>query len=261
MCEFESWKSFRKFARAVRAAPVYRRESECSSFLEAVARTSRFRETTVKNGETLFRAQLGREVRHEYQCDETGEVVVEYESIVPFEEKRLRPMTDRAKEGRANPKGVPVFYSARDQKTAIAETRPWIGAFVSYGLFTAKRDLRMVNCSDNHMGTRNLSTTLKYSKNEPDSQTKEKWVWHDIDEAFSEPISPSEDLADYVPPQILSEFFRREQFDGIVFRSSIGPGKNIVLFQSDDVQFVRSGIVRITELKHGYEESETGCFY
>ncbi len=261
MCEFESWRSFHKFAQAVAAKPLYLREPECSSFLEAVARTSHSRETTVKNGETLFRAQLGYEIRNEYERDETGEVVAEYQSIVPFEEKRLRPMTDRAKEGRANPKGVSVFYSARDPKTAIAETRPWIGSYVSYGLFTANRDLRMVNCSDNHMGTRNVLADLKHWKSEPDSQTKEKFVWHDIDEAFSEPITPSDDLADYVPTQILSEFFRREQFDGIVFRSSIGPGKNIVLFQSDDVQFVRSGIVRITELKHDYEESEMGCFY
>jgi hypothetical protein len=244
------------------ATPLYLRESECSSFLDAIAKTSHSRETTVKKGEPLFRAQLGHEVRHVYEGDEkTGDVIGEYESIVPFEEKRLRPMADRAKEGRANSKGVPVFYSALDQKTAIAETRPWIGSYVSYGIFIAKRDLRMVNCSGNYMGSRNLSMTLKYSKNEPDSQTREKWVWHDIDEAFSEPITPSDDLADYVPTQILSELFRREQFNGIVFRSSIGPGKNIVLFQSDDVQFVRSRIVKIMKLELDYEESEMDGFY
>jgi len=182
--------------------------------------------------------------------------------MVPYPEDRLRPWRDRATEGRANPKGVPVFYSALDKQTAIAEVRPWVGSYVSYGRFATIRELRLVNCTDNSMGKRDLKTVLEYSRNEPEPSEREKWVWHDIDEAFSEPVSRDDDSADYVATQILSECFRNTGFDGICYRSSVSStdGINVVLFNLDDVELIDTGLVKISKLTVEFKESD-GSWY
>jgi len=55
-------------------------------------------------------------------------------------------------------------------------------------------------------------------------------VWLEIDKAFSEPVIPSDRTADYIPTQIIAELFKSGGFDGIVYKSSLSTGSNVVLF-------------------------------
>lgn len=257
--EFKSWWSLHIFANAVKGEYRHLLDSESMDFLETVGVTSHAREKTIEKGQILFRAQLGHSLQDGY--DQFAKEVLPGEWIVPFGEDRLRPWHDRAQEGRVNPKGVPVFYAALDKKTAVAEMRPWKGSYVSYGRFRAARDLRMVDCSTDPKKEKPGSVLPAcFYMSEPDSKEREKSVWHHIDEAFSTPITRNDDLADYAPTQILSECFRREGFDGIVFRSSIETGINVVLFQLDEVEFLDSDIVKITNLSIDFEASGDGCF-
>jgi RES domain len=45
------------------------------------------------------------------------------------------------------PKGIPCLYCATTPKTAMSETRPWIGEFVCVARFRTLRDLNVVDCS------------------------------------------------------------------------------------------------------------------
>jgi len=51
-----------------------------------------------------------------------------------------------------------------------------------------------------------------------------------ISEAFSEAITNHDFSAEYVPTQILSERFKRAKYDGILYDSLVGRGRNIALF-------------------------------
>ena len=56
-------------------------------------------------------------------------------------------------------------------------------------------------------------------------------VWSAINEAFSRPVTRSDDVAEYAPTQLLAEAFRtRLGRDGRLYGSNLGKGKNIALF-------------------------------
>jgi hypothetical protein len=55
-------------------------------------------------------------------------------------------------------------------------------------------------------------------------------VWWSLNQAFSEPVTRTDDAADYAPTQVLAEVFRTSGCDGIVYRSKLGKGKNVAVF-------------------------------
>jgi hypothetical protein len=97
-----------------------------------------------------------------------------------------------------------------------------------------------------------MSTTSPYRIFRPEDQD---WaVWHDIDRAFSEPVSRNDDLASCVPTQIIAELFRAHEFDGIAYRSAFGKGQNIALFDLDAVMLVRRALYKVENIEFKFEE-------
>ena len=102
--EFKSWRSFWDFNHAVRRKLRYVRAPEHEEFLKTVAETSHSRKVVMKEGFVLWRAQLGHEYREEKQGDEVFEIEAAYSPA------RMKPLPDKAYDGRANPKGIPCLY-------------------------------------------------------------------------------------------------------------------------------------------------------
>lgn len=65
---------------------------------------------------------------------------------------------------------------------------------------------------------------------EPDLAEMETAVWTAIDYAFSEPANSGDSTADCAPTQALAEMLRSCGCDGITYRSLLGKGHNIALF-------------------------------
>jgi RES domain-containing protein len=143
----------------------------------------------------------------------------------------MKPTFHGAREGRANPKGIPVLYLASDNATAVAETRPWIGAHVSVGEFATTREVAVVDCSS--------ADSLWWPSDALTAEELEEAAWGHMNDAFSRPITPSDDHASYLATQLLVEAFRREGFDGVIYRSSCGPGKCFALFNVTDADLCR----------------------
>ena len=80
-------------------------------------------------------------------------------------------------------------------------------------------------------------------KPEQDDSKREQYNWSAIDQAFSRPIIAHEHFAAYVPTQIIAERFRREGYDGIGYRSALGEGHNIVLFDLDAADLINCLLV------------------
>ena len=238
--EFKSVRSFFTFKNTVKTRFRHVLDSESSDFVETVAETSHSREKTLSQGKEFYRARLG--------CQDLGYDVNGSRNIAPYEEEGLRPRKDGAVEGRANPKGIPVFYCELECPTAIGEMRPPQGAHVSWGRFYARRDLRLVDCAafDECPTFEELLTFLNI---EPDAREKERVVWCQISAAFSEPVARQDDSADYIPTQILAEVFKREGFDGIIYRSAMCPnGNNVVICDLKDLVFIKSGLVKVNKV-------------
>ena len=234
--EFPSWRSYWDFARALLSESRYIHTAPVVQFLDAVRDTAPTRTRNLDAGTRLFRAQLGCIVETVVHGDPDEGTEYEVEEEFPFGAERMKPIPGRALEGRANPKGIPYLYLATDLNTAIAEIRPWVGATISVGQFSTTRSTRLIDC------TVDVSRKIYLSSTEPPSAEREKAVWGDIDGAFSRPVTPTDDHAAYVPTQVLAELFRNMGYDGIAYRSSVGPGTNIALFSMESPVMVGSGL-------------------
>ena len=82
-------------------------------------------------------------------------------------------------------------------------------------------------------------------------------MWKSIDEAFSRPISVNDNVADYVPTQIITEVFRKEGLDGVAYRSALGPGHNIAIFNLNAADIASRHLCTVTSLKIVVEEEMT----
>ncbi|MBW8000894.1 MAG: RES domain-containing protein [Planctomycetes bacterium] len=249
MPEFKSWRDFWKFEQATKNQARYVRAPEVEAILETILQTAEKRVDVLTKGQILWRAQLGCEWEPIY---EEGEHIDDRPT--PHSPKRMKPLSGRANEGRANPKGIPYLYLATNRDTALAEVRPWIGSSISVGQFKTLRELRLVKCTTDKKGF------LFYTK-EPSAKEREESVWVHIDQAFARPVSPSDDIADYVPTQIIVELFKANNYDGVAYRSSLGDGYNIVLFDIEMAKLTTCFLFQVKSIDFEFKESANPYFF
>jgi len=223
---FLSWNSYWTFSSAVRFQARFIHDKRVTSFLRAISATVKSRETTLSTGKALWRAQVG------HNLDPREQDGVEYDEPVPYKPERMKPLRNSAHEGRVNPRGIPCLYAASDKETGVAEVRPWLGALVSVAQLTPKRPLRLVNCADGGDGRHDLYLE------EPSPEIREQAVWRALGRAYSEPVDPDPGIAEYAPTQLLAEHFKKLGYDGVVYRSTLGKGFNIAVFDLDALDVV-----------------------
>lgn len=248
MPEFSSWESYWRFARAVTKEARYVHTGEVREFLAAVESTSHSRQRTISESTTLWRGQIGSD--WEIRRDQEGEIIGEDEW--PFGEERMKPIPGKARENRANPKGIAHLYAAMDQETAMAELRPWLRTSISLGKFHTSRDLRTIDIS-------NEGEPRFYLAFEPSPEEREKTAWALINRAFSLPVTNSDESTDYVPTQVLAELFKSIGFDGIVYKSSCTDGVNVVLFDLESAMLEACALFELTKLTLWFSQTGNWC--
>jgi hypothetical protein len=168
---------------------------------------------------------------------------------IPFSAERMKPLRNAAHEGRINPKGIPCLYACTDNDTAMAEVRPWLNAKISVGHFVTVRELKVVNFAVHHDTRPNPD--LLFGELSPAEVTE--GVWALVDRAFSSPVREDPATAEYIPTQIIAEVFRREGFDGIVYKSRLGKGFNLALFDLDSADFVTSQLFSTASVAYSFK--------
>ena len=245
--EFASWRSYHEFERGVRRRRRYVWDKKTQAFLDTVRATLKARAVKISDRTILYRAQRG--IDYDPVQDDSGEEIAEEPH--GFGRMRMKPLSNRAKEGRINAAGIPVLYLASSEVVAISEVRPWVGSEVSVAQFEVLRDLKAANLSLGHGQTAidHLKFAHLLGEEEASAEEKEKAVWIDIDNAFSRPVTLSDDAADYVPTQILAELFREIGYDAIIYRSSFGEkGYNIALFSIADAEPINCLPIRLEQV-------------
>jgi len=238
---FETWNDYQSFSNSVRSKRRYIFDKQTDQFLKVVAHTSEKRKKFIKKGSQLWRAQKGHNLTS-YRTNTNDEISVE----CPFPAERMKPQKFRAREGRANPKGIPFLYLSDDKETAMSEVRPWLGAVISVALFRINRKISVIDCT---------SDTPKIFLENPLPEEREQIVWGYINEAFSIPVENDNDRSEYVPTQILAELFRDSGFDGIAYKSLFGKGLNIALFNLDDAIAEKCFLFKAKSLKFEFEDN------
>lgn len=249
--EFASWRSYEIFAKRVRHSSRYVWSDEVQAFLDTVVATITQRDGVLQAGRIFYRAQRG--VEWEDRQDDDGNWIGE--DVYGFGGSRMKPLINRAKEGRANPAGIPVLYIGSNLDTAVSEVRPWVGAEVSVARCKILRPLRTLDLSLGH-GKSSFKLKFLNPDLEPSAEDKKSAVWTGIDNAFSKPVTLSDDAADYVPTQILAELFRSNGYDAIAYKSQFGDddGFNIAVFDPDAVEIATCAPYRVKSIKVDAEQ-------
>jgi RES domain len=135
--------------------------------------------------------------------------------------------------------------------------RPWVGAEISVAQFQLKRELRGLDLSRGHGRSAFASIPIGhfFDGTPLTPEQRENAIWTDIDNAFSEPVTRTDDAADYVPTQILAEVFADAGYDAIVYKSQFGEkGYNIVLFNPEHADVINCAPYRVTGFEISFKE-------
>ncbi len=246
---FRSQNSYRRFAREVSHSNPFFRNNESEEFLNTLLLQAENRKEPLKSNAKFWRAQRG----HGWREIVVDGIPIGDEEPVPHPKDRMKPLPNKAMEGRANPKGIPYLYLSSDQTTAMSEVRPWKGDLLSLGLFRITEDLEIINCISDDPRKRPIFY-FDDPEREPSPKTREKIVWAGIDRAFSNPISRSDNIAEYIPTQIIAGLFKNAGYDGIKYRSSVGPGYNLALFDPEVAKLISCSIIITEWINYAFDD-------
>ncbi|MCY4481278.1 MAG: RES family NAD+ phosphorylase [Spirochaetaceae bacterium] len=248
--EFRSWTSYQDFAHDVKEKRRYVWGHDTRQFLSAILSTRYERESKIPIDSIVWRAQIG--IEYHPRDDPEGK---QYDEMpVGFLEERMKPRSDAAREGRANPAGIPVLYVATGKQTAISEVRPWIGTDISLARLKVIRDLTAIDLSVRH-GASSMRNLTWCGDTPIDAETKERAAWTSVDNAFSLPVSLEDSTGAYVPTQVLSELFRDAGYDAVIYGSQFGDGHNIAIFDIENAEVVDCRPCSVSRIVVEYRET------
>jgi hypothetical protein len=159
------------------------------------------------------------------------------------------PQEKANQSNRMSPAGIVMFYGAFDRITAILETfqrerRGATASAISIGQFATKRHLTVLDLTA-------LGSIPSFWESNPDYRNGIRFL-HDFVDELTQPISrDGMEHIDYVPTQIVTEYFRHrfrtesgESLHGIVYPSSRkGAGSACVLFFTREDCGVETGVI------------------
>ena len=149
-------------------------------------------------------------------------------SYVPEDPKLIR-------DARSNPKFICYLYVAESPTTAVYEVRPILYNAVNVAGIEVKEPLRIANIA------------VDIDPNPEKEKSVDEWLLGFVQSAFS---SPTNNPDDYIPSQIIAEFFRHLGYDGIRYSSSLhNGGYNLTIYNVLKCEPVFSTDMRFEDMK------------
>ena len=163
--------------------------------------------------------------------------------IIP-NERMGKPPSGLQTQGRANPIGISYLYVASDEKTAVSEIRPHKGDKITISKIKLPLTLRFFDIRS----PKNTISPFNYSDNVLEALYKDIDLLERFGEELSKPVLPREAGIEYLSSQYLSELIKHWGFDGMLYKSSVGDGFNIVIFSDFELEFIESKLYTIDNL-------------
>lgn len=153
------------------------------------------------------------------------------------------------RDARSNPKFIRYLYIAESPTTAVYEVRPILFSAINVAGIEVKEDLSVAN----------IAVDI-----DPNTEKSlEDWLLSFVQSAFS---APTNNPDDYIPSQILAEYFRHLGYDGIRYGSSLHRGGyNLTIFDVSKCEPIFSTDLRLENMKISLRpslgaENIDGCF-
>lgn len=199
-------------------------------------------EVILKKGHALFRARTDKVINN----------AANFEKLNSNKEISPAPVK-YAQNNRMSPAGISYLYASDDKSACFREVKADIGQNVLLGELTAKRDLKIVDLSNEVSLLRGsiFSSSYNHSLN---------W-FRDFIRMFHDEISKAVDEKDkaleYVATQVLAEYIRKLGYDGIRYKSSLKKDVyNYALFcgplHETDYTHMYMDICELTEYTHWF---------
>lgn len=202
---------------------------------------------TVRAGSQWHRARMGAK-RRAADFHEIGAPPQYF--FEPHKDKAISaPPVGVSTAGRVNRPGVSYLYLASNSETAAAEIRPHPGELVSVGMFEVNKELRVVD-----LRTHDLTKLWR-----SDSQLEMLEFIIAMEKIFATAAPPSNRSA-YTLTQFLAEIFRRLGFDGVLFRSTVSDGDNLVAFNPAHADWVAGSSRAVGVARVRYDWSDVSIF-
>ena len=196
----------------------------------------------LSEGKILYRSQIGGTPLE--SDDEFNKKLVPH----PFE--RMKPLKNSAREGRVNPKGIPCLYLSDRENTAITELRPWKNTFITSAKFEIVENIELIDFSRDKYKMKDDGEMSLYPEDFD-------IIWAYMNNTFSEPVSDSDTSADYVPTQIIAEKIKNLGYDGIVYKSSVGLGRNFALFNLGNAKCVETKLKQVKAIRYQFIDTKS----
>jgi hypothetical protein len=198
----------------------------------------------LKENMVLYRARVGfREKKRSFSMGFETEF-----HYTPYKGSEIgAPPPHIATSGRINRAGVSFLYCATEKFTAISEVRPHPGDRVSLAKILLNSDAKVFDLSSTQL--------LAYFEN--DEKLDKFKPLNTLGFLINETIPPSERIR-YSITQLISDCIRQLGFEGIAFNSTVGDGKNIVLFDQGITSQDESGaeVVNVESVEYKYRNEK-----
>lgn len=146
-------------------------------------------------------------------------------------ESLTAPPAVAAKENRMSPYGISMFYGSFDKDTPIREIQNYLddkSKKIYVGEFEVTKALKVINLC-------NIPSPDFWMDGEDDWQ---RYAFlHAFHQEISKPTGENDPKIEYIPSQVFCEYLRFIQvakdgsaYNGIIYRSSLGTARNVVLF-------------------------------
>jgi biotin carboxylase len=150
-----------------------------------------------------------------------------------------KPPTKKSQHGRANPQGIPYLYLASNHETAIAEIRPAIHDKITVGKFQINTNIEVIDL-------RNPGIKSPFAHGyELEYIIQHLNFLRKLGSEISKPINPEDSDLDYIPLQYLCEFIKHRGYDGVIYKSSVGTGYNIAIFNDNKISCVSTKLYEL----------------
>jgi hypothetical protein len=157
--------------------------------------------------------------------------------------KMSKPPKSDATEGRANPTGIPYLYLASDVNTAISEIRPQVENKITVGKFRVRDKIDVIDLRSPTIGSpfrwgEYLELVLKL-----------QGFLRTLGSILSKPVDRNKTSLEYLPTQYLCEYIKNQGYEGVLYKSHLGRGYNIVLFNEHKVKCIETKLYKVSSIK------------
>ncbi|MBB1367730.1 RES domain-containing protein [Pseudoalteromonas sp. SR44-5] len=155
------------------------------------------------------------------------------------------PPPELASHGRANPFGISYLYVASTENTAVSEVRPHNGERLAIARFNNLNSLKLVDLRN----PRQTLVPFRYSEDSLKNIYKGLALLETLGVELTKPVSQDKAPLEYLSSQYLCEFIKSQQYDGVIYKSSLGDSDNYAIFNESHLECHEVIKVKVSETK------------